>query len=98
MVFNHTINPSNIIIKSVDASVNKITLKGEIIGSADLYKNYEVSYHNESLYIKIKGGLISFTKSSGSIDISIANTYGKINKIYLQNDGTSGNILIWPKK
>ena len=96
MLSKSTVRPSNVFVKDVDASDNKVTLKGTFMDSAIKYKGYTAEYKNEELYIKIKGGLISFSKTK-EINISIANSYGKIKGVYLQDDTPSGNILIWPK-
>lgn len=97
LLSSSTIHPNNVFIKEVNVSDSQVTLKGTFIESARQYKGYKIDYKNEGLYIKIKGALLSFSKTK-EIDISIANKYGRIEKIYLQGDTLSVNKRIWPEK
>ncbi len=97
MVFNFSVDPGFIYIKNIDVSDSKITLKGHILGSAEQFKGYKIKHSGNVLYITIKGSLVTSSPSKGDIDISVANTYGEIEKIYLRGGKKSGNILIWPK-
>ncbi len=97
MIFTFTVHPSVIFVKNVNVTNNIIAMEGEFAASAIWFKGYRAEYHNNILYIKIKGSSISFPNLSGSINISIPNKYGTINKIYLQDNVPSGNIIIWPK-
>ena len=97
MIFNYSVDPRFIHIKNIDVSDSRITLKGHILGSADQFKGYKIKHSGNALYINIKGSLVTSSPSTGDIDISVANTYGKIEKIYLRGGKESGNILIWPK-
>ena len=96
LLFNSTVHPKNIFVSAVNVSDSKITLKGTFTDSAILYKGYKAEYKNSTLYIKIKGGLFSFSNSK-DLNLSIINKYGKIKEIYLQDDSSSGNVLIFPR-
>lgn len=86
---------SHIGVDDVRVNDNEITLKGKILSSAIKYRGHRVKYDNGVLYIKIRGGVMSLFSDSGSIDISIKNKYGEINKIYLEGHKPSENKLIW---
>lgn len=95
-LFYTTISPRDVFVKDINFSNNQVALTGTILSSAIKYKGYDVQYKNGALYIKIKGGLISFSKPE---DINIlVSSNNEIREIYLEDDTSSENILIWPKK
>ncbi|KWX79022.1 hypothetical protein AML91_03635, partial [Paenibacillus jilunlii] len=46
--------------------------------SANKYRGYKLTYNDNTLYIKIKGSLLSFNGSAGDFNISINNNFGNI--------------------
>lgn len=97
MTIHYTVNPQTIYITGVTVSDKQIAVKGGFVGSAVQFRGYDIYHHNENLYIRIKGSLIARPISQGGINVSVPNTYGVINKVYLQGK-SSERILIWTKE
>lgn len=94
-MLNKVMNPNEIMVTKSDASAEQITIKGGFTDSVSRYRGYKASFENNTLYIKIKGSKLPFGGNSGDFNISLANTYGQIDKIYLQGTGNTKK-LIWP--
>lgn len=97
MFYKSTVAPSKVFVSELNVSDSKITLKGTFTDSAIKYSGYKATYNNSKLYIKVKAGLFTFSKSK-DVNISITNSYGKIDEIYLQDATSKENRLIYPKK
>ena len=92
--------PKMISFKDIKVNKNNITLYGPVNFPEDsgvACRNYKASYYENILYIKVKGVLAGVPLAPNCpFDITIPNKYGKIDKIYLQGDKPSENVLIWP--
>ncbi|WP_036667961.1 hypothetical protein [Paenibacillus sp. HW567] len=94
-MFTNIINPSSIFISQCNISNHIISIKGGFSDSANRYRGYKVDYSDNALYIKIKGSILSLNGSTGDFNISIKNSFGDIQKIYLQGSDSSQRTLIW---
>ncbi|MRN55622.1 hypothetical protein [Paenibacillus monticola] len=97
-MFTNIINPSTIFVSQCNITNNSISIKGAFTDSANKYRGYKLTYNDNTLYIKIKGSLLSFNGSTGDFNISIKNDFGDIQKIYLQGSNSSQRTLIWSKQ
>ena len=97
-MFAKTMNTKNIVVTEINILDRSINLKGTFVDSAYLFNGYKTRYKDRILYIKIKGSLFSFTKSSSDFNININNSFGDLEKIYLEDSDQSKNILLWSKK
>ena len=89
---------SNILITSKFIDDATINLHVTFSDSALVSKWYSLKYNNGELRIKIKHGLVSFSKNK-EIDISISRQdYKDIRKIYLEGKESSDIILLWQSK
>jgi len=92
------VQPSAIAVESVNISDNNIDVKGTLVASHLFYRGFETDYHDETLYITIKGSIVKLPKASGDFSISLPNKYGKIKVVYLKAGTPTENIIIWSKK
>lgn len=93
----NVMNPDLIFVSNSNVIEQNISIAGGFVSSADQYRGYSVDYHDEALYIKVKGHLIGFYGSSGAFNINIENQYGDVNKIYIQGAELADHKLIWEK-
>lgn len=107
LIYGSTNPPKSVFIDEITVFDNKINFKGEVaVGSANVYRGYNVSYKDKLLYIKIRlgsvlGSIVPFLHLQESPNFAISidkNKYGLIKEIYLQGDTPSENVLIWSKK
>ncbi|WP_157764403.1 hypothetical protein [Paenibacillus riograndensis] len=97
-MFTNIINPNTIFVSQCNITNNSILIKGAFTDSANKYRGYKLTYNDNTLYIKIKGSLLSFNGSAGDFNISINNDFDNIQKIYLQGSNSSQRTLIWSKQ
>ncbi|CQR56546.1 hypothetical protein [Paenibacillus riograndensis] len=97
-MFTNIINPNTIFVSQCNITNNSILIKDAFTDSANKYRGYKLTYNDNTLYIKIKGSLLSFNGSAGDFNISINNDFGNIQKIYLQGSNSSQRTLIWSKQ
>lgn len=91
------IKPNAVIISQSNVTEESITLTGGFADSASNYRGYSVEYHDQALYVKIKGNILPFPNSSGNFNINFENKYSNVNKIYIQGSEESDRNLIWEK-
>lgn len=91
-------NPDLIFVSNSNVTEQNVSIAGGFVSSADLYRGYSVDYHDQAMYVKIKGNIIGLSKSSGEFHINIENKYGDVNKIYIQGTEPPDDKLIWEKK
>ena len=90
------ISPTSLIaVLNTNATSEKIDISGTYMASAMWYKGYEVEYGNGALYIKIRGSSIHTPGTYGEFTISLPNTYGNVNSIYLQGASHDDVKLVW---
>lgn len=91
-----TVHPSHIGIQEVTVGDDLITMKGEIMESANYFRGYNLEYIDDVLFVKIQGGMLP-SSQKGSIDISIKNNYSNLSEIQLQDNNSGNSKVIWPQ-
>ncbi|WP_322903804.1 hypothetical protein [Paenibacillus campi] len=94
MSFNKVIDPATVMIKHAKLSNHTIELQGELMGSGDNYKGYEVSYKDGSVFIQLKGSSLALFRPRGSFDIQIPNSFGAVHAVYLENQNGDQQIKV----
>ena len=90
-------SPANVRVSSVQVTDSTISVEGEFMGSAQWYNGYAASYKDGVLYVKLQVSSIPLPWLKGDpFTISIPNTYGSIEQMYLQGSGSEGDKQIWP--
>ncbi|GGD77184.1 hypothetical protein GCM10010911_39010 [Paenibacillus nasutitermitis] len=89
-------NPDNIHVREITVTEKDFTFKGDFMDAVSQYKGYKLEYDHQILYLQIKGGIFPPSKSRGSIDISVPNSFGEIREVQLQAGGSGANKTVWP--
>ncbi|GEM_PF-2371339 len=97
MVKKNSVDTGFVVPISIIVASNSVSINGSLSASALWYYGYETEYRDAALYVRIKGGSINLPNSSGDFMISIPNTFGIIDKIYLQGSAANDIKLIWEK-
>lgn len=84
----------------VAVSTSTIELKGGTFFTGfGWYNGYKADYKDGVLYVDLVVSMIHRPGMQGTpFSISIPNTYGTINRIYLRGHGSEGDKLIWQQK
>lgn len=93
-MLNKVVNPEEIMVTKTQVSPELITIQGGFGDSISKYHGYNISHHDHSLFIQIKGSKLPI-RGHKDFNISFSNTYGNIAEIYLLgHDNTKRKI--WP--
>ena len=94
-MLNKVVDPEEIMVTKTEVSSELITIQGGFADSISRYHGYNISHHNHSLFIQIKGSKLP-KGDSKDFTISLSNTYGEVDEIYLLGRDNSRK-KIWPK-
>lgn len=93
-MLNKVVDPEEIMVTKTEVSPELITIQGGFGDSISKYHGYNISHHDHSLSIQIKGSKLPI-RGHKDFNISFSNTYGNINEIYLSGQDNAKR-KIWP--
>lgn len=93
-MLNNVVDPDEIMVTRTEVSPDLITLQGGFGDSISRYHGYNISHHNNTLFIQIKGSKLPIGGSK-DFSISFSNTYAFVDEIYLLGRGNAKK-KIWP--
>lgn len=93
-MLNKVVDPEEIMVTKTTVSPEFITIQGGFGDSISKYHGYNITHHDHSLFIQIKGSKLPI-RGHKDFNISFSNTYGNINEIYLVGQDNAKK-KIWP--
>ncbi|WP_434752306.1 hypothetical protein [Paenibacillus amylolyticus] len=94
-MLNKVVDPEEIMITKTEVSPELITIQGGFGDSIRRYHGYNISHHDHSLLIQVKGSKLPIGGHK-DFNISFSNTYGNIAEIYLLGHDNAKR-KIWPQ-
>ncbi|MCP1135260.1 hypothetical protein NKT34_18325 [Paenibacillus polysaccharolyticus] len=94
-MLNKVVDPEEIMVTKTTVSPELITIQGGFGDSISKYHGYNISHHDHSLFIQIKGSKLPI-RGHNDFNISFSNTYGNIDEIYLVGQDNAKR-KIWPQ-
>ncbi|MDP9701535.1 hypothetical protein J2T16_004477 [Paenibacillus intestini] len=94
-MLNKVVDAEKIMVTKTQVSSELITIQGGFGDSISKYHGYNISHHDHSLFIQIKGSQLPIG-GHNDFNISFSNTYGNIDEIYLVGQDNAKR-KIWPQ-
>ncbi|SCY87726.1 hypothetical protein SAMN05720606_11154 [Paenibacillus polysaccharolyticus] len=94
-MLNKVVDPEEIMVTKTEVSSELVTIQGGFGDSIRRYHGYNISPHDHSLFIQIKGSKLPIGGHK-DFNISFPNSYGNIDEIYLVGNDNAKR-KIWPQ-